>query len=568
LPKIDVVVSDLVGWTSSGDLRLPEIQRRYVWTAIRVRDFFDSLYRQYPSGTILVWDTAQDIETKELAIIPNTSPKLTGKRILLDGQQRITSLTAVIKGKPIQVRHRQRPIHILFNLEHPEDPPEVQEVDESANDDNDDEYEIQNRSGIQEELRKLTFIVAGSSALKNNPLWMPVSDIFVKSDKEILKPLGISSDDDRWDNYSKRLQRVRDINKYPYVMQVLPPEMSYLEVTQIFVRVNSKGMKLRGHDLAVAQISATWKGFVDVIEKFADEFTGEDDYLIDTGIVVRTLVVFATKQCRFDRIARIPLDKLEESFEKTKKGLEYAIHFVLNNASVGTLDNISSANLLVPIAVYSILQNQRISRDEEKLLLKWFYIAHMRGHYGMGSSESILDADLAPLFKGKNLQELVNVLRVHIKKFNVDTVDIAYKNKNSAFFSMLYFIMRQQKLQDWQTGLSLNNNTFGKYQIKQNDHIFPQSLLKKAGYDNREINENSNIAFLSGLTNIRKSNKSPSEYFEKEVIPKWRIQALTSQLIPTDKSLWEIKNYKQFLEFRREAIANYMNEFMKRFDTQ
>jgi len=375
LPKIDVVVSDLVDWTSSGDLRLPEIQRRYVWTAIRVRDFFDSLYRQYPSGTILVWDTAQDIETKDLAVSPNTSPKHTSKRILLDGQQRITSLTAVIKGKPIQVRYRQRPIQILFNLEHPEGPPaEVIEVEESANDDSEDEYEIQssNRSGIQEELSKLTFIVAGSSALKNNPLWIPVSDIFLKSDKEILKPLGISSDDDRWDRYSRRLQRVRDINKYPYVMQVLPPEMSYQEVTQIFVRVNSKGMKLRGHDLAVAQISARWKGFVDVIEKFADEFTGEDDYLIDTGIVVRTLVVFATNQCRFDRIARVPLEKLKESFEKTKKGLRYAIQFILNNALVGTLDNISSPYLLVPIAVYSILQDQRISRDEDKLLLKWF----------------------------------------------------------------------------------------------------------------------------------------------------------------------------------------------------
>jgi hypothetical protein len=119
--------------------------------------------------------------------------------------------------------------------------------------------------------------------------------------------------------------------------------------------------------------------------------------------------------------------------------------------------------------------------------MKWFYIAHMRGHYGMGSSESILDADLAPLFRTKNLQDLVDVLRVHVKKFNIDTMDIAYKNKNSNFFSMLYFIMRQQKLQDWQTGLSLVNGTFGKYQLKQHDHIFPHSLLKKENYENREI---------------------------------------------------------------------------------
>ena len=129
-------------------LRLPEIQRRYVSTAVR-SDFFDSLYRQYPSGNILVWDTAQDIETKDLAVSPNSTPKLTGKRILLDGQQRITSLTAVIKGKPIHVRHRQRPIHILFNLEHPEGPPaEVLEVEEGANDDTEDEDDMETSKSL------------------------------------------------------------------------------------------------------------------------------------------------------------------------------------------------------------------------------------------------------------------------------------------------------------------------------------------------------------------------------------------------------------------------------------
>ena len=132
-----------------------------------------------------MWDTVQDIETKDLAVSPSVSSKLTGKRILLDGQQRITSLTAVIKGKPIQVRYRQRPIDILFNLEHPEGPPaEVLEVEESANNDSEDEEEIQssNRSGI-EEVNKLTFIVAGRSVLKNNPVWVPVSDIFVKRER-------------------------------------------------------------------------------------------------------------------------------------------------------------------------------------------------------------------------------------------------------------------------------------------------------------------------------------------------------------------------------------------------
>ena len=132
MPKTDISVRELVDKVQRGELTLPEMQRRYVWPATRVRDLLDSLYRGYPSGPILVWETDEEIETRELAVKSTKSPTTSQKLLLLDGQQRITSLSAVLGGEPVHVRNRKRPIDILFNLEHPEGPPvEVTEVDEN-----------------------------------------------------------------------------------------------------------------------------------------------------------------------------------------------------------------------------------------------------------------------------------------------------------------------------------------------------------------------------------------------------------------------------------------------------
>src|SRR6266481_5416468 len=123
MQKVDISVRELVDKVQRGELTLPEMQRRYVWPATRVRDLLDSLYRSYPSGTILVWETDEDIETKELAVRASKSPTTSQRLLLLDGQQRITSLAAILGGHPVHVRRRKRPIEILFNLEHPEGPP-------------------------------------------------------------------------------------------------------------------------------------------------------------------------------------------------------------------------------------------------------------------------------------------------------------------------------------------------------------------------------------------------------------------------------------------------------------
>ena len=568
MPKTDISVRELVDKVQRRELVLPEMQRRYVWPGTRVSDLLDSLYRGYPSGTILVWETDEEVETRELAVKSTKIPITSQKLLLLDGQQRVTSLAAIVNGEPVFVRKRKKPIDILFNLEHPEGPPtEVTEVEEDESSDIDDTEDAENgQRDIQEELKKRAFVVAGR-ALKNDPLWVSVSDVFKKSDKEVLKPIGITSEDERWDKYSERLQRVRKIAEYQYVMQVLESNMSYEEVTEIFVRVNSLGIKLRGSDLALAQITSRWKGFMGLVEDLAARFKEDEDYILETNLPVRLLVALVTHQSRFKTVGKINIGTFQKTWAETKLGLEFAVNFVRSNAAIEGLSLLSSPFLLIPIAVYWQLKgNGSLSKQEDSMLLKWLYLAHMRGHYGMGSSESILDQDLAILYKGGTLSDLINQLFLHVKKFTVDADDLAYKGQRSAFFSMMYFVLRQDGVQDWWSGLQISIKHVGKAHSIQFHHIFPKSLLKNASYEKKEINEIANMAFIGGKTNRHISNKEPITYLENEVIPKRGKEALASHLIPYDQKLLTLGGYKDFLAWRRKAIANKINAFMKRFE--
>jgi hypothetical protein len=296
MPKIDTTVANLVAMIKSGELRLPEMQRRYVWRGTRVRDLLDSLYRGYPTGTILVWETDREMPTRDLAVAQER-PAFAGYKLLLDGQQRLTSLSAVLRGEPVTVRNRKRPIEILFNLDHPEGPPvEAIEVEDDAagQDDEPEDEDNDDTPNIQERLKRLTFVVA-SRALMADPYWVKVSDILRDdvSDAQILRRVVKSFDDPLFDKYSKRLQQVRRIREYPYVMHVLERSLSYEEVTAIFVRVNSLGVKLRGSDLALALITSRWHDSLKIFESFQEEC--EDKWFnLDLGLIVRALVVFAT----------------------------------------------------------------------------------------------------------------------------------------------------------------------------------------------------------------------------------------------------------------------------------
>src|SRR5262249_32049553 len=149
-----------------------------------------------------------------------------------------------------------------------------------------------------EKLNRRTFVVASKSLLAQSH-WVPVSEVFRSSDTALLEKAGIESfKDPRYQRYLDRLTRLRKLRDYNYVVHVLERAMSYEEVTEIFVRVNSLGAKLRSSDLALAQMTSRWPNLLKELEAFQEECE-QSWFTIDLGQFVRAIVVFATGQCLF-----------------------------------------------------------------------------------------------------------------------------------------------------------------------------------------------------------------------------------------------------------------------------
>jgi hypothetical protein len=563
MAKQDISIRKLVDKVADGELSLPEMQRRYVWTAIKVRNLFDSLYRGYPSGTILVWETDDPGNYRKLQVDGSKKSSLSTRLLLLDGQQRITSLSAVINGEPIVVRNKRRPIEILFNLEHPDTlEEELTGIDEDVDDDDDDDDD--DGIDLQEEMRKKTFVV-GSKSLKNDPIWVSVSEIFQKTDSQILRSIKINSDDERWDKYTERLAKVRQIEKYEYVMVILDKKMTYEEVTEIFVRVNSLGAKLRGSDLAIAQLTSRWKGFMNELEDFATEFTNNEDFFHESGIMVRTLVAIVTGQAKYKTVNRFTLEEYQHGWEQAKTALRFAYNFIQSNARLENLRLLSSPLLIIPIAYYALHKREKLKDSEVNKLLLWLYVAHMKGRYSRGSTEGFLGIDINIIKNGGSLDDLLEQLKLQIRDFYVSDMEIKFKNRRSPYFSLLFLIAKQKGTKDWATGLVISEKTAGRKHAVQFHHIIPKSLLRELKIETRAINDIANLTFIGGRTNRQISNKMPEQYLE-DILKERGEVIFDANHIPKDKSLWKVQNFDQFLEYRRSKLVKEINEFIKKFD--
>jgi hypothetical protein len=133
---------------------------------------------------------------------------------------------------------------------------------------------------------------------------------------------------------------------------------------------------------------------------------------------------------------------------------------------------------------------------------------------------------------------------------------------NSPLFSLAYLALKAAGAKDWYSGLGLSLTHQGKLHFIQWHHVIPKSLLKQKSFETGEINEIANMAFITGQTNRRISNKDASEYLA-DIVAKQGKGTLESQCVPTDPNLWQTENYRDFLQTRRLALANRMNDFIK-----
>jgi hypothetical protein len=567
MAKAEATVEELVGMIERGELRLPEMQRRYVWRSPRVRDLVDSLYRGYPSGAILLWDSADPVPQQEFGIKQQLNP-YQNTRLLLDGQQRLTSLSAVIRGEPVIVRGRKKPIELLFNLEHPEQLSIVTEVNEDGDgddEDDDDDDLIEDESDstsdeLQARFDRMTFVVA-TRKLEQLPQWVKVTDVFkTDSDLAFLKRAGVTTlDDPRSEKYSQRLARLRDIKKYAYRMDVLERALSYDEVTEIFVRVNSLGAKLRSSDLALAQITAKWRGSLKIFQSFQDG-CAKAGFDLDLGLLLKNLVTFATGQSRFLTVSNLPVTTLQPGWKQGVQGMEFALNFLKSNLGIDSPALLSSPFLLVTLGYFGHLRAYDIHSEEMALLRYWVLVANAKGRYSRGSSETLLDQDLAALRQGGGPKELIDRLRLQVGRLDIVPEELEGRSQRSALFKTMFLAFRAAGARDWRSNVTIGLGHKGAHHKLQFHHIFAKAILK-GRYTTREADDIANLSFIGGKTNRAISDKPPSQYFPSMIQTAGK-DAFDAQCIPLEEELLDLANYKAFLSARRLVISKRLNDFL------
>lgn len=516
-------VRELLDEIERGDVLLPEIQRAYVWKGPQVARLLDSLYREYPSGQILLWDTTLIPMTKELEGAGTPSAGTVGRpKIVLDGQQRLTSLYKALGNGSDGIK-------VYFNLE---------------------------TEQFQLYLRRL----------EADPLWVPIRAIVRNElhDLEVLdriaKAGGPSIGDPKSRTYLDRLQTLKRIGEYKYPIEIFRSD-DYEEATELFVRINSAGTHLRAAELVLAQLAmrlpgAIVKTFEQAIEEYEDV-----GYALDARFLIRALIAVGTGQSRFryltDFWQKSPQD-IQAIWQDTRKGIDAAVNFVRQNARFESSEWLPSLNALIPLVVF-FTTHQRIARDVEVGLLQWFYVASLRGRYST-SPETAMDEDIKAI-RGERPVETLHRNAVTGRAVEVTPDEFDDAGWRNPLFPMTYAVARKRGAKDWFRGVGLTRDVVGEDNEIQVHHIFPKALLRERGVSRKDIDEIANLAFLAARPNRQISNRPPEVYLTE--IAQEHPDRLEAQSVPMDHQLWKLERYQDFLAARRELLAGAVNDLLQ-----
>ena len=513
LERTDKPVNVLLEELSKGELGLPEIQRGYVWNSFQARDLIDSLYREYPSGLILLWKPEELPELRDGSFEHSNETQI--RYLVLDGQQRLTSLKQVFDGE----------IPVCFNVE------------------------------------EETFQIY-SAKLKVNPCWVSVRDVITRGAIEILDEiegaLGLGKEQRKV--YGQRLARLEKIKEYRYPVMIIHTD-DYEEVTESFIRINSRGTRLREAELAMAQLAYHWPGaLVKEFEAALDDYK-QANYALESRFLMRCFVAIGTGQSRFRHLGafwRRSQSELEDIWKHTKKGIDYTINFLRNNAGIESSDWIPSVNALVPLVVFFSRGKKQLSEKEAKGLLFWFFEATIHGRF-TGSPETKIDQDIRAIVGNAPLDDLIANLKREIASLEITPEMIEGKYQRHPFLSLIFVVFRHRRATDWFTGTVLSATNVGPDHQLELHHIFPRAMLKEADnlhFEAHEIDDLANIAFLSQKANRSILKSPPNEY-----LPHIERERLQAQLVPED--MWHIEEYRDFIVRRRSLLTDAINDYLR-----
>jgi hypothetical protein len=531
-------ISTILEKIDEKQLFVPAFQREYVWKRDDAKSLIDSLIKEYPTGTMLTWETANPPELKG----PHKYNEKQGAvRLLLDGQQRVTTLYMLMRGEI-------PPYYTLAEI-------------------------MNDTRGLYVNLGTLELAYYMKTRMDKDPYWQNITDVFQGKVNpfalqatlaEAERILGMAELNRLNDNINA-VTRIKD-REFPE--QTIPVRANISEAIDIFYKVNASGVALTDAELALAQISGFWPQARDLFKaKLAqlekEGFGFQLDFLVyvllgclhHMGSEMRKLHGEENKAA------------LQAAWERLdKQVLDYAVNLLRTSAYVDHIHEINSPYALVPIVVYCFDRAGRNLSDLEiRKMVKWFYYSQIRARY-VSQLPQKLDRDLRTLLESEQpFDDLVQVIAEE-RPLEVLPSEFAGRAIQHPLFSMMRWYLKSRGAVCLTTGISLRKNMGKKYQLEL-DHIFPFSRLKTAGYGkgNRVkyalAQEFTNRALLTQVANRSKAAMDAAVYLAE--VKKQFPRALELQCIPENQDLWNIENYEEFLEARRGLLASHINTFLK-----
>jgi hypothetical protein len=397
-----------------------------------------------------------------------------------------------------------------------------------------------------------------SAATKKDSRWITVHAVLSAEDViDVVDDLSTKLPHLERKAISQRLGRLRAIGDYPYFIEVLD-NLGYEEVTEIFVRVNSRGRPLRTTDLALATLSARWPGTIDLFSAEADRWDQAGFPGIDFAFLARTLAALATDSRMLSGFSAADVPSLSEGWERARRGVEHLVLLLRQNARIPSSDLIPSMNALVPVAVYLGLHaDEGLSDEDADALVYWLFAAFVTGRFSQAADTNIAQDALA-VRSAQPIQALFRNLGLLGARVLVTDDAIAGRSVRSPYFLLSYLAAVAAGARDWWFGLPIGIDATGAFALEYH-HIHPQARLKKK-YAKAEINDLANLAFISGRANRKITDREPASYLH-EISAEQR----TAHMIPDDTSLWTTGNYPEFVRARRRLLAGAMNELLDQY---
>jgi len=555
-----------------GTIGLPDIQRPFVWKDTKVRDLFDSLYRGYPVGYFLFWENANIEGVKGIGTDKKQKyPSL----LIVDGQQRLTSLYAILKGQEVvRENYVKTKIVIAFNpLE--------------------EKFEVPD------------------AAIRKNPrfyqnisdLWQPNINIFkviIDFISNLKKHIEVS--DELEMKIQEAFMRLKNLENYPFSVLELSHEINEEQVADVFVRINSEGKALNQADFILTLMSVFWDEGRTNLENFCRDARTPSttqatpfNYIIvpKPEQMLRVAVGLAFRRARLQYIYSILRGKDLETgifseerrtlqFEKLKDAQAQALDIqhwheflkALKQAGYNNESYISSNNNILYSYVFFLLGRIDYKVDLfnlKKLIAKWFFMCAITGRY-TNSPETSMEMDLAKFRTVKSAEDFVNAMNSIIdSQLTSDfwEVTLPMDLATSSF--------RSPSLFAYYAALNIHNalGLFSKLQVKdlleaglranksplERHHLFPKAWLTRNGItEKRDINQIANFALVEWCDNIAINDKEPRVYlpiYEQRFSKEEFLNMRYWHALPEN---WQEMNYQEFLLERRKLIAQVVKD--------